>query len=126
MATTSPGLQKRYIDAAMKHAEIKWLDKCYVGDGGCWYAEVPPLRGVWATAYTKEDLDAELRNVIEYWIEVGRKLGHDIPEVDGIRILPLPLEDRWTPEQLAAIEEENRRLYDEEPDPSETDPARVR
>src|SRR5215210_1210334 len=123
MATTSPDPLQRYIDAAMKHAEVKWLDECYVGDGGGWFASMPPLPGVWATAETRENLDAELRSVIEGWIEVGRKLGHDIPEVDGITVPPLPLEDRWTPEQLAAMEEENRRLYDEQPEPSETDRA---
>ena len=120
MATTSTDSLQTYIDAAMRHAVIKWLP-----NDRLWCATVPPLRGVLAIADRREDLEPELRSVIEGWVEVGLKLGHTIPAVDGISVPPLPIEDRWTPEELAAMEEENRRLYDEEPDLSEADRARV-
>ena len=34
-----------YIEAAMRHATYEWLE-----EDGIWYAEIPPLPGVWATA----------------------------------------------------------------------------
>jgi predicted RNase H-like HicB family nuclease len=70
-----------YIDAAMHHAIYEWAEEDQL-----WYAEVPPLEGVWAAAPTRPALDEELRSVIAGWIEVGLRFGDPIPEIDGIRL----------------------------------------
>ena len=86
MAT--PPQRQAYIDAALRHAEVKWLTECYVGDNGCWYASVPLLPGVWATAYERDDLADELRSVIDDWIDWHFEDGDPLPEIDGISLAP--------------------------------------
>jgi predicted RNase H-like HicB family nuclease len=75
-----------YIDAAMQHAVYEWLE-----EDGLWYAEIPPLQGVWAAAPTREELPAELRSVLEGWIELGLQFGDPIPEIDGVSVTPKPV-----------------------------------
>jgi len=108
-----------YITAAMKYAQYKWLP-----EDKLWFAEVPPLHGVWAATEKREDLDDELRSVIEGWVEVGLRHGDPIPELDGVTVPPLPPTERWTPEELVAMEEENRQRYDQ-PDSAEVSATQV-
>ena len=70
-----------YIDAAMRHAQVEWLP-----DDGEWYGHIPETPGVWATGATEETCRAELREVLEDWLLIGLRLGHDIPPVDGITL----------------------------------------
>jgi predicted RNase H-like HicB family nuclease len=70
-----------YIEAAMRHARLEWLD-----DDREWYGHIPELPGVWATGPTEGDCLAELRSVLEDWLLIGLKMGHDIPPVDGITL----------------------------------------
>jgi predicted RNase H-like HicB family nuclease len=55
-----------YIRAAMRYATYEWLE-----EDGVWYAEIPPLPGVWASAATREELPTELQSVREGWIARG-------------------------------------------------------
>jgi predicted RNase H-like HicB family nuclease len=50
------------------------------------YGEIPGFQGVWANTETLEACREELQEVLEDWIVLGLKLGHALPEVDGIRL----------------------------------------
>ncbi len=67
-----------YIHAAMRHVEVR-----YLAEDGSWYAEIPQLEGVWATATNEESLNVELRGALEGWIALGLRLGHPFPAIDG-------------------------------------------
>jgi predicted RNase H-like HicB family nuclease len=71
----------KYIKAAMRHATYERLP-----DDGVYYAEIPELPGVWASAPTEEDLPAELQAVLEGWIALGLALHHPIPAIDGLTL----------------------------------------
>jgi predicted RNase H-like HicB family nuclease len=71
----------RYIEAAMAHAAFKRLP-----ESGLFFAEIPDLQGVWASADTLDAARAELQEVLEDWIELGLSMHHDIPVIDGIDI----------------------------------------
>ncbi len=68
-----------YIQAAMKKATYRALEN---GEG-IW-GEVAELEGTWACEPTYPQCQQELQSVIEDWILVGLKLGHDLPILDGI------------------------------------------
>ena len=70
-----------YIEAAMRHATYEWLE-----EDGIWYAEIPPLPGVWASAPPREKLPVELRSVLEGWIALGLRMNDPLPIIDGIGI----------------------------------------
>lgn len=70
-----------YIRAAMKSAH-------YELEEGEFYGEIPGLQGVLATAATLEACRDELESVLEGWILLGLRLGHELPEVDGINLNP--------------------------------------
>ena len=66
-----------YIGEAMKRARYKILeDDTYYG----WVEELP---GVWAQASILEECRTELQEVIEDWLLLGLKLGHELPTLDG-------------------------------------------
>ena len=46
---------------------------------GEFYGEIPGLNGVWANSATLEGCRAELAEVLEGWIILGRTLGHALP-----------------------------------------------
>lgn len=70
-----------YIRAAMKQAKYEILE-----DDGTFYGEIPGFRGVYANAETLEACREELQSVLEDWMVLGLRLGHDLPEVDGINL----------------------------------------
>lgn len=70
-----------YIQAAMRHAHYEWLP-----DDGCYYAEIPELRGVWSSGPTLEAAREELQEVLEDWIMVGLANRVPIPRIDGIEV----------------------------------------
>ena len=75
---------RSYLDAAMRRAKYEILP-----EDGQYYGEIPELAGVWATAESLERCRDELASVLEEWVVMGLRLGHDIPVLDGIS-LPLP------------------------------------
>jgi len=76
-----------YIQAAMRHAHYEVIE-----DAKPYYGEIPACPGVWATGQTLEDCRQELQEVLEDWIVLGLRLGHPIPQIDGISIAPGNLE----------------------------------
>ncbi len=71
----------KYIEAAMRRAEYEWL----AGDQ-VYYGQVPELDGVWASGKTQEECAAQLQEVVEDWVMIGLRLGHDFPVVGGIEL----------------------------------------
>ncbi len=70
----------QFISAAMKRATYEILsDQTF-------YGEIPGFSGVLANAATLEECRAQLQEVLEGWIVLGLRLGHSLPEVDGIRL----------------------------------------
>jgi predicted RNase H-like HicB family nuclease len=67
-----------YILAAMERATYEIID-----DPKPYYGEVPELQGVWATGKSLEECRKELQSVIEGWIALKLKLGHQIPAIGG-------------------------------------------
>lgn len=69
-----------YIHAAMRRARYEIL-----GDG-TYYGEIPGFQGVWANEPTLEACRETLQEALEGWILLGLRLGHMLPEVDGISL----------------------------------------
>jgi len=70
-----------YIKSAMRRAKYEILP-----DDGSYYAEIPGFCGVYANATTLEACREELQEVLEGWIVLGLRLGHSLPEVDGLKL----------------------------------------
>jgi predicted RNase H-like HicB family nuclease len=69
-----------YIQAAMHRATYEILSD------GTYYGEIPGLAGVYANEPSLEVCREQLQEVLEDWIVLGLRLGHPIPEIDGIRL----------------------------------------
>lgn len=67
-----------YIRAAMARAEYEKIED------GTYYGEILGLQGVWGNALTLDACRTDLQEVLEDWILVGIRLGHEIPVLDGI------------------------------------------
>mgnify|MGYP003524658122 CR=1 FL=1 len=75
-----------YIRAALRQAHYEILeDRTY-------YGEIPGLPGVYANANTLEECRTQLREVLEGWMILGLRLGHQFPEVAGLRLEMPPVE----------------------------------
>ncbi len=70
-----------YINAAMRKAHYEILP-----DSEGYFGKIEGVQGVWANADTLEKCREELREVLEEWIILGVKKGHNIPTIDGIDI----------------------------------------
>jgi predicted RNase H-like HicB family nuclease len=53
-----------------------------------YYGEIPGFDGVWAQAPTLDGCRAELQSALEDWLVLGLRLGHKLPAVDGIQLIP--------------------------------------
>ena len=71
-----------YIHAALRRAKYEIIED------GQYYGEIPGLDGVWASAGTLEDCREELRETLEDWLVLGLRMGHALPVVDGINLIP--------------------------------------
>ncbi len=71
-----------YLHSAMRLAKYELLAD------GTYYGEIPGFDGVWAQAETLEDCRNELQSALEDWLILGLRLGHSLPEVAGIRLVP--------------------------------------
>jgi predicted RNase H-like HicB family nuclease len=69
-----------YIRAAMRRARYEILSD------GTYYGEIVGLQGVYASAPTLEECRDALQEVLEGWIILGLRLGHTLPELDGISL----------------------------------------
>jgi predicted RNase H-like HicB family nuclease len=71
----------RYIHEAMKLAKYRILDD------GSYYGDIPGFRGVLANADVLEECRDELQETLEEWILLGIRLGHNLPEANGVRLI---------------------------------------
>jgi predicted RNase H-like HicB family nuclease len=71
-----------YIHSAMRLAQYEILeDKQY-------YGEIPGFDGVWSQAPNLESCREELQSALEDWLVLGLRMGHKLPVVDGIQLVP--------------------------------------
>lgn len=68
----------KYLHEAMHRAKYKILED------GAYYGWIDELPGVWATANSLEECREELESVVEDWLLLGLKLGHNITPLGGI------------------------------------------
>jgi predicted RNase H-like HicB family nuclease len=73
----------RYLAGAMRHAHYE-----LVPEDGSFFGAIPGFDGVWASAETLEACREELSEVLEEWVVLGLRMGHELPPVDGIRLEP--------------------------------------
>ena len=73
----------KYIEAAMKDATFVILV-----EDGTYYGDIYGFQGVWANADTLEECRKELKEVLEGWILLGIELGHEIPVLPSIDLMP--------------------------------------
>ena len=71
-----------YIHAALRQAKYEIIE------GGLYYGEIPGFEGVWASTVTLEACREELRETLEDWLVLGLRMGHSLPVVDGINLIP--------------------------------------
>lgn len=64
-----------YIEAALRKAHYEILP-----DNEGYFGRIEGLQGVWANADNLEACRDELREVLEEWVILGLKMGHDLPE----------------------------------------------
>lgn len=69
-----------YIQAAMRLAKYEILED------HTYYGEIPGFQGVWANIDSLEACREELQNVLEDWLILGLRMGHELPVVAGINL----------------------------------------
>jgi hypothetical protein len=67
-----------YVSKALEHAQYDKLED------GSFAGKISVCPGVIAFASTLKKCENELRSVLEDWILVGLKLGHEMPVINGI------------------------------------------
>ncbi len=69
-----------YINKAMCQAHYEILeDKTF-------YGEITGFQGVYANTVTLESCRKQLQEVLEGWIILGLRMGHALPEVEGLTL----------------------------------------
>lgn len=72
------GLVDVYVDRAMSHAYTREIE------AGTWFSTVAGLDGAWGDGDTVQEAESELREGLVGWIAVKRRMGQDIPPLDGL------------------------------------------
>lgn len=68
----------KYLREAMYRARYKIIED------GMYYGWIDELPGVWASADSLEECREELVSVVEDWLLLGLRMGHEIPLLGGI------------------------------------------
>ena len=71
-----------YIHAAMRLAKYEILED------GQYYGEIKGFQGIWAQANDLESCREELQSALEDWLVLGLRMGHKLPVVAGIQLVP--------------------------------------
>ena len=71
-----------YIQSVMRLANYEILED------GQYYGEIPGFQGIWAQAKNLEACREELQSALEDWLVLGSHMGHKIPVVASIQLLP--------------------------------------
>jgi predicted RNase H-like HicB family nuclease len=93
-----------YINAAMRNARYEILP-----DGKGYFGRIEELQGVCANADTLEACREELQEAVEEWIVLGLRMGHHIPEIDGISLNFDDEHEDWLCISRIALESSYRR-----------------
>ena len=64
------------------------LAKYEILEDRTYYGEIPGLQGVWAGAESLDACREELQSVLEDWLVLGLRMGHELPVVSGINLIP--------------------------------------
>jgi predicted RNase H-like HicB family nuclease len=75
-----------YVEAALEKAKYEMIE-----DPEPFYAEVPKLKGVWATGKTLEECRRNLAEVVEGWLIVRLRKGLSVPRLGRIEVKPAVL-----------------------------------
>lgn len=67
-----------YMERAMARAEYRTLDDGMVS------ATIPVCPGVIEFGSSRTDAEARLRDALSGWVELGLRLGHPMPAIDGV------------------------------------------
>ena len=70
-----------YMKTALRQARYQMLP-----DGEGYFGTIEGLQGVWANAETLEGCREDLREALKEWMVLGLKLGHMLPEIDGMML----------------------------------------
>ncbi len=71
-----------YIQNAMHMARYEILE------GDKYFGEIPGFQGIWAQADDLETCRDELQSALEDWLVLGLRMGHKLPVVAGIQLVP--------------------------------------
>lgn len=77
-----------YLETALAQAEYDKLED------GTFFGRVPSCKGVVAFAATLRECENELRSVLEDWVLVGLRLGHEFPVLDSINLNQTPVYEK--------------------------------
>lgn len=81
------GLVDAYVTRAMLHAYTREIEL------GTWFSTVAGLDGAWGDGGTRDEARDELRAALIGWIAVRRRLGYEIPAIEGLDLnLPRAVE----------------------------------
>ncbi len=72
----------KYIEAAMKRAHYEIME-----DGDV-FATIPGLKGLWASAPTKQECEVELRETLEGWLIVMLRRDQVLPPMGRVSLGP--------------------------------------
>ena len=78
---------EEYLNAGMHLAKYELLEN---NEG--FFASIPGAQGVWANEDTLEKCRDELRSAFEDWVLIGIRLGHELPELNGVRLITPSME----------------------------------
>jgi predicted RNase H-like HicB family nuclease len=71
-----------YLREAMRLARYDILED------HTYYGEIPGFQGVWSSADSLDACREELQSILEDWLLLGLRMGHEIPVVAGINLIP--------------------------------------
>jgi predicted RNase H-like HicB family nuclease len=78
---------EEYLNAGMHLAKYELLE-----DDEGFFGSIPGAQGVWANENTLEKCRDELRSAFEDWVLIGIRLGHELPELNGVRLVAPSME----------------------------------
>jgi predicted RNase H-like HicB family nuclease len=78
---------EEYLNAGMHLAKYELLE-----DNEGFFGSIPGAQGVWANEDTLEKCRDELRSAFEDWVLIGIRLGHELPELNGVRLVTPSME----------------------------------
>lgn len=69
-----------YLEKAMRHAVYEEMEE------GEFFGHIRELKGPWAEGTTKEECQANLRQVLEEWLVLALREDDELAEIDGVSL----------------------------------------